>query len=97
MIDATNRILDGAGLGRLRRHVRRGEADAAPLLLEARPSTSKADHSVISPTLTPHPESNPPGMAWIPGGEFLMGSDDPAPAAADARSTECASMASGST
>ena len=34
--------------------------------------------TLANPTIaTDHPAVEPPGMAWIPGGEFTMGTDDP--------------------
>ena len=30
-----------------------------------------------NPTGSTSKKDNPPGMAWIPGGEFTMGTDDP--------------------
>src|SRR5438445_5944950 len=33
--------------------------------------------SAVPPTATDPPGVKPPGMAWVPGGEFTMGTDDP--------------------
>src|SRR5437764_348048 len=35
-----------------------------------------AERPVVPPTASDPPGFKPPGMAWVPGGEFIMGSDD---------------------
>ncbi len=44
----------------------------APFTLPAPPTASSSD-----PVLTQEPGPTPPGMRWIPGGTFQMGTDDP--------------------
>src|SRR3954454_19900144 len=45
---------------------------------------TRADERPVSPTpATDHSAANPPGMAWVPGGEFTMGTDDPEAAPAE--------------
>ena len=47
---------------------------------EAAPPEPVMRKVVFEPTVpnaTPHPTKAPPGMAWIPGGEFSMGAQDP--------------------
>jgi sulfatase modifying factor 1 len=39
--------------------------------------TSGTDRARVSPLRTDPPGAAPPGMAWIPGGRFAMGSDGP--------------------
>ena len=39
--------------------------------------------AAVPPTPPGPPKANPPGMAWLPGGEFTMGSDDPETAPAE--------------
>ena len=57
---------------------------------------ARAVERPVPPTAaTDPPGDKPPGMAWVPGGEFLMGSDDPQAAPAEHRPTGCASTASG--
>jgi formylglycine-generating enzyme len=68
--------------------------------------TEGAEASAFGPTIanaTPVPAPPPPGMGWIPGGEFSMGALDPPPSMKSActqrpmhaRSTACMWMASG--
>src|SRR3954470_24129141 len=45
---------------------------------------ARAVERPVPPTPAADPAGdNPPGMAWVPGGEFLMGSDDPEAAPAE--------------
>jgi formylglycine-generating enzyme required for sulfatase activity len=41
------------------------------------PEMKKVVFEPTVPNATPHPTKTPPGMAWIPGGEFSMGAQDP--------------------
>ncbi|MFY9938691.1 MAG: formylglycine-generating enzyme family protein [Silvibacterium sp.] len=43
----------------------------------ARPAMAKAVFAETKPNTTPAPQSAPPGMVWISGGEFSMGAQDP--------------------
>ena len=73
-----------AGKARLRRQIAATTwAIATALLSFAAPfansqqlsdATLKAVESTMTaPGKTPRPQNNPPGMVWIPGGEFSMG------------------------
>ena len=45
---------------------------------------ARADERSAPPSpVTGPPKVNPPGMAWVPGGEFTMGTDDPEAAPAE--------------
>src|SRR5258708_3539047 len=45
--------------------------------------TRTGERSVVPSTATEPPGVNPPGMEWVPGGEFTMGTDDPEAAPAE--------------
>lgn len=62
------------GVGAARTH-----ADAATASTAAPAATNPSTASAWTPRInTTHPgEASPPGMVWIPGGRFWMGTDDP--------------------
>jgi formylglycine-generating enzyme len=48
--------------------------------VDAGPPTEAAEAAAFGPTIpstAPVPAPSPPGMGWIPGGEFAMGAMDP--------------------
>jgi formylglycine-generating enzyme required for sulfatase activity len=45
--------------------------------VQANAGSAKSDFGPTLVNRTPTPSSNPPGMAWIPGGVFSMGANDP--------------------
>jgi formylglycine-generating enzyme required for sulfatase activity len=62
--------------------VRNTSPAATPVAKTAGPSVAPsvvpaATFAATIANTTPAPESAPPGMAWIPGGEFSMGANDP--------------------
>src|SRR3954454_1473421 len=51
--------------------------------LDGAVGTRAAGHPVVPATSTDSPGLKPSGMAWVPGGEFTMGTDDPQAAPAE--------------
>jgi len=59
---------------------RNAAANPTPLQTSASAPMSEAKEVAFGPTapnMTPAPAKTPPGMAWIPGGEFSMGAQNP--------------------
>ena len=48
-----------------------------PSIANAVPAADPASFGPTKPNQTPAPRQPPPGMVWIPGGEFSMGANDP--------------------
>src|SRR6476660_3952617 len=59
-----------------------GRADArvappASAVASTPPPAANASFAATEPNASPGPAKTPRGMAWIPGGEFSMGAQDP--------------------